>query len=282
MLVIILFAGLQRTLMYPASRSDDLKVRAFEKELSSFSSVRDVEMRLPCQDRIRGWHLQVGDSPSRHLAILFHGNGGNRAGRGGWYRLLARLGIDVLAVDYRGYGDSDGSPSEAALHEDADATWSYAVETLGYRPSEIMIVGESLGGGVAVQLASRCCQAGTSPHSLILVSTFSSMLEVACLHYPWLPVRWLLIDTYRSDLAIPKVDCPVLQFHGDQDEIVPIASGQKLFTLAQDRSSSGVPKRWVVMPGIGHNDVLYQNSEQLFQEIGRWKELSRSQELRSL
>ena len=256
LIVITLFASIQRRLMYPASQAAELPAAAFPQLEQAFAFATDIELRTPDGVTVRGWHLQAAEEPSEKVVLLFHGNGGHRAHRGNWYTIARSLNADVLAIDYHGYGDSAGSPSEATLRMDAECAWEYAVQELKYQPEQIVILGESLGGGVGVRLAATMCQRGTPPGALVLVATFSSMLEVASYHFPWLPVRFLLLDRYRSDEAIPVVTCPILQFHGDQDTIVPLTFAERLHAVTPQESTSGVAKTFHVLPGAGHNDIL--------------------------
>lgn len=256
LIVIAVFAFIQRRMMYPATQAPQLPATAFPQLEQTFHSASDVEITTSDKVIIRGWHLQAAAMPSDRLILLFHGNGGNRAHRGNWYTIAHSLKADVLAMDYHGYGDSGGSPSEAALIMDAEATWQHAMKVLKYQPSQIVIVGESLGGGVSVQLAATMSQHGTPPAGLVLVSTFSSMLDVAAAHFRWLPVRWLLLDRYRSDKVIAGVTCPILQFHGDQDTLVPLPFARRLHELTPAKSSGGIAKRFLLLRGAGHNDML--------------------------
>ena len=97
---------------------------------------------------------------------------------------------------------------------------------------------------------------GTPPAGLVLVATFSSMLDVAAAHFRWLPVRWLLLDRYRSDKAIAQVTCPILQFHGDLDTLVALPFGRRLYELVHAKSSGGIAKEFHLLRGAGHNDIL--------------------------
>jgi fermentation-respiration switch protein FrsA (DUF1100 family) len=162
----------------------------------------------------------------------------------------------VLIFDYRGYAENDGSPSESGLAIDARAAWDFATQELHVSPQNIVLFGESLGGGVAVTLAAENCKAGTPPGGLILRSTFSSMVDAASFHYPWLPIRLALLDRYDSLSRIGEVTCPILMMHGDNDHVVPFSLGEKLFDAAPVESATGVEKRLVVLKGAGHNDVL--------------------------
>ena len=173
LIVISVFSFIQRRMMYPATRATSLSVAGFPELRQSFHSATDLEMNTTDQVTIRGWHLQIAEAPADRLILLFHGNGGHRAYRGKWYLIARSLNADVLAMDYHGYGDSGGSPSEQALISDAEAAWNHAVMTLNYQPAQIVIVGESLGGAVGVQLAAEKCRKGTPPAGLVLVATFS-------------------------------------------------------------------------------------------------------------
>ncbi len=274
--VIALFTWFQRTMMYPAGRAETLAVAEFSMTTGKFAKAADVEIVSGDKEKIRGWFLQTGEIRGDRLMLFFHGNGSHRARRLSWYELFRSINVDVLAMDYRGYADSEGQPSERALTEDAAATWKYATQTLGYRPDQIVIAGESLGGGVGVKLASSVCQHGEQPGGLILVSTFSSMLDTACNRFSWLPVRYLLIDRYRSDLEIPYVTCPVLQFHGTADSIVPLPLAQLLQDVTPAKSQGGVPKKLVLFRGTGHNDVLNRNGREVQEEIHQWIQAGRS------
>ena len=268
--VIALFTWFQRTMMYPAGRAETLAVAEFPMTIGKFAEAADVEIVSGGNEKIRGWFLQAEKNRGDRLMLFFHGNGSHRGRRLSWYELFRSINVDVLAMDYRGYADSEGQPSEKALTEDASAAWKYATQTLGYRPDQIVIAGESLGGGVSVKLASTVCQHGEQPGGLILVSTFSSMVDTARNRFWWLPVSLVLIDRYRSDLEIPHVTCPVLQFHGTADSIVPLPLAQRLQDVTPAKSQGGVPKKLVLFRGTGHNDVLNRNGKEVQEEIHQW------------
>ena len=152
--------------------------------------------------------------------------------------------------------DNPGRPSEAGLHADARAIWKFATDQYGIAPDRLVLFGSSLGGGVAVRLAADVSRAGTPPAGLILRSTFSSMTDAAAFHYPWLPVRLVLIDRYASVAVMPKVTCPVLQIHGSRDRIIPLELGRRLFNAIPERSAGGIARRFVELPTAGHNNVM--------------------------
>ena len=219
--------------------------------------------------QLYGWHV-LADGRSAHnrddcdrqlakggpLVLFFSGNAGNRCYRIPDLTTFTRLGVDVFLVDYRGYGENEGSPSEEMLAADARAVWNYTVERRKVVPNRIVLYGESLGGGVAVRLAAEMSEAGSPPGGLLLRSTFSSLTDTATYHYPWLPVRLLLVDRYPSAKRIGAVTCPLLLVHGRRDTIVPIEIGRKLFEAAPQKSSIGIEKRFVELPTTDHNDVL--------------------------
>ncbi len=254
--LLAMFAFMQRQLMYPATKANSLEASNFPLLEQTFYAASDVELKTSDDVKIKGWHLQVAATPSDRLILLFHGNGGNRSHRGNWYLIAKSLNADVLTVDYHGYGDSGGSPSERTLLLDAEATWKYAIEELKYQPLQVVIVGESLGGGIGVQLAATLSRNKTPPAGLVLCATFSSMLETASNRFWWLPVRYILLDRYRSDRHIGDVTCPVLQFHGDKDTLVPLSLAQKLHGLAPEMSASGKRKVMHILPGADHNNLL--------------------------
>ena len=270
MVILGMFTWLQRTLMYPAGRDHQIAVADYPVTTGRFAAASDVELTHANNEKIGGWHLQVGKQRGERLVILFHGNASHRARRLPWYDLFPAIKVDVQAMDYRGYGDSDGKPSEKALTEDALLTWLHATKTLGYRPDQIILAGESLGGGVATKLASTLFQKDERPAGLLLVATFSSMLDAARNRFWWLPVRFLLIDRYRSDLEMPHVTCPVLQFHGTHDSIVPLPLAQRLHLVTPLKSQCGVDKMFFVFRGTGHNDLLDRNGNDLQTTIQTW------------
>jgi pimeloyl-ACP methyl ester carboxylesterase len=261
MLVIILLGFFQRRLLYHPRKAPDLSVARFPDINRMFPAASDVSIR--CEDgvTIRGWLLQKHavnpktDPVQRPLVIFFHGNAGNREGRVGWYHIFARTGADVLAIDYHGYGDSEGEMTESALEADSAATWKYATEELGYKPGDIILAGNSLGGAAAVLTAAAHVQPDDTPAGLMAVASFSSMVDVAGNIYPWLPVKAILVDRYPSDTRIPLVQCPVVILHGDEDSLIDQQFGRRLFDAAPENSADGTPKQWISMTGVNHNNV---------------------------
>ena len=255
LVVTILFASLQRSLMYPAFQSGPLPASKV-----ALPGVEATDLATTTADglTLHGWRLTPGnDNEADRPVILFlHGNGGNRAHRLDDVDILTGLGAEVVLFDYRGYGENAGSPTEEGLAADARAIWKFATGELGVPPGRIVLFGESLGGGVAVRLAGELEQAGTPPGGVILRSTFSSMIDAASHHYPWLPIRLALLDRYESIDRIGGLSSPLLFLHGDADNVVPLELGRRLFEAAPAQSASGIARRFALLPGAGHNDVL--------------------------
>lgn len=199
------------------------------------------------------------DSAGRWLLIC-HGNGGNlsEAGRPFHYAGLRALGLNLLAFDYRGYGESGGTPSEAGLYGDADAAWRYLTDTLRVAPDHIVLFGHSLGSAVAVELATRVPAAG-----LILDGALSSVIERAQEAYPYVPVRWIARSRYPSLERIGRLTLPKLFLHARADEVIPFAHGRRLYDAAPP------PKTFVAL-AAGHGDAFERDSAAYFGAIARF------------
>lgn len=208
-------------------------------------------------ERIAGWY--VPPRPGRPVTLFLHGQGGRLAVQTNRWRRLGEAGLGVLAISYRGYPGSTGSPTEEGLHLDARA----AYEWLRHRhaANDIVVHGHSLGSGVAVRLAAEVPVA-----AVVLEAPFTAAVDVAAERMPWLPVRLLMLDQFRSRDRIGSINAPVLIAHGDKDGVIPIAHGERLFALARE------PKVFVRMPGSDHNtlvrDGLY---DQVLAFLGRWR-----------
>ncbi len=193
---------------------------------------------------LHGWYVPWQGA---RAAVLFcHGNAGNLTDRADVLRALhERVGVSVLIFDYRGYGRSEGKPSEAGILADARAAraWLAAREKIAER--DVVAMGESIGGAVAVDLAAR-----DGARALILESTFTSLPDVAACHFRWLPVRWVLRTRLDSLGKIGDYRGPLLMAHGDADRIVPVEFGRRLFEGARE------PKQFLLLPGHDHNDEM--------------------------
>jgi hypothetical protein len=198
--------------------------------------------RLTTQDgqRLVAWY--VPPTPGRPTLLYFGGNGDSLSGDTVRLRQIVAEGVGVLDVGYRGYSGSSGQPTEAGLHLDAEAAYAWLAARTA--PADMVIAGHSLGTGVAVRLAAE-----HPARALVLESPFTSTVAVAERMLPWAPVRALMWDRFESDRWIGKVRAPVLIVHGDADQTIPFAQGQRLFTLANQ------PKTFVRIPGGGHDDL---------------------------
>lgn len=194
--------------------------------------------------RLGAWYVPAGEADTGWTMVVFPGNAGNRSDRAALAEALSDRGIGVLLVDYRGYGGNPGSPTEAGLAADARAALGYLETRSDVDPHRLAYFGESLGAAVAVELAGH-----TPPAALVLRSPFTSLADAAATHYPFLPMNWLLWDTYPSRDRILTVGVPTLVIAGSADGIVPLAQSQDLFA-----ASTGTPKRLVVVEGADHND----------------------------
>jgi fermentation-respiration switch protein FrsA (DUF1100 family) len=267
-----MLALFQRYLIYQPTRAGSI-----DPELSGLDKSRVENVAVETADglQLHGWFVRAlptsgvrraqagnGESSSHPVVIYFPGNAGHRGYRAIELDVISRLGADVYLFDYRGYGDNPGSPTEEHLASDARAIWQAITGQRGAKPSNVVLLGESLGGGVATRLAADICAAGPPPGGLILRSTFSSLADVAAHHYWWLPVRMLLIDRFPSAERIASVTCPVLVIHGTTDTIVPLSYGKRLFEAAPHTSSQSVAKRFAELRGAGHNDILYVAREE--------------------
>jgi uncharacterized protein len=199
------------------------------------------ELTLQSADgvHVRAWHVPPREGLP--VVIYFQGNGGGLDLRADRFRKLTADGTGLLALNYRGYGGSGGSPSEAGIILDANAAYEFAAERYG--ADRIVLWGESLGTGVAVALAAERPVA-----RIILESPYTSVAAVAASIYWFVPVHYLLKDSFRSDERIFKVTVPVLVVHGARDSIVPIRFGERLYELIRG------PKQFIRLPNAGHND----------------------------
>jgi fermentation-respiration switch protein FrsA (DUF1100 family) len=209
------------------------------------TTAQDVWLTTSDGVRLHGWLFLAKDAGPKPTVIFFHGNGGNISHVGWVGERLYERGFDVLLIDYRGYGNSDGhSRSETGLYSDGDAAFNYVVDTMKVPPEKIVLYGQSLGTTVATDLASRYrCGA------VVLESGLSSASAMASASLPWLP-RWLHFvgrNRFASAEKLRKVHAPVLITHGDPDSVIPTDEGRALFAAANE------PKKLMIFPGAGHN-----------------------------
>jgi len=208
--------------------------------------IEDVSLTSADGTHIHAWYTP---HPTSDEALLyFHGNAGNLSHRGpSIVKLRNLIGASVLIIDYPGYGKSEGAPSEQGCYLAADAAYAWLTDVKKFPPKKIIIYGGSLGGGIAVDLASR-----KDHRALVLVKTFTSTPDAARSIYWWLPVpiNALMSNRYDNLSKIEKCKRPVFMAHGVADEIIPHSLGERLFAAANE------PKQFLSIPGNFHNDPL--------------------------
>ena len=217
------------------------------------------EIWLESEDGVRLHAFFVSATDPGGRAILFlHGNAGNASHRLPNAARLAELRADVLVLDYRGYGLSEGRPAEAGLYADARAALTWLRDERGFPEQRIVLFGRSLGGAVAVDLAQDRALGG-----VILESTFASGAAVANEIFP-LPLGWLVRARWNSSEKIARTRAPLLFIHGEQDRIIPIALGRRLYEAAPE------PKSFEALPRAGHNDTVERGGRPYFARIARF------------
>ncbi len=218
----------------------------------------DLELTTEDGERLHGWWVPATGGPRLGHVLLLHGNAGNVGDRAPHAELLARAGFDVLAFDYRGYGRSSGRPGEQGTYRDARAALAALLHRDGVDPARVIFLGESLGGAIALELA-----VWSPPAGLILQSTFTSIRDMARIHYPYIP-RPAVPDAYPSLRLIAGLRAPLLFLHGDRDEVIPLMYGEALFEAAPE------PKTMHVFRGVAHNDVLARAGREWVDVIAGW------------
>jgi fermentation-respiration switch protein FrsA (DUF1100 family) len=210
------------------------------------TGVEEVWFTTSDNVRLNGWFIHASARPAAATIIYFHGNGGNISNVGWVGQSLAASGFDVLLVDYRGYGRSEGEANgERELNLDGDAAYEFIVRSRSIAPERLVLYGQSLGTAVAVDVASRKpCAA------LVLESGLSSASDMAAHILPsWVPRALYSLGRNRLDSAskLPNIRVPLLITHGDSDPVIPLEQGRKLYAVAND------PKKLLIVPGGGHN-----------------------------
>jgi uncharacterized protein len=208
---------------------------------------------------LHGWFLAADPGPSWFTVIVFNGNAGNRSFRAPLAQALVREGVAVLLFDYRGYGENPGVPTEPGLVIDARAAREYVRSRADIDPRRIAYLGESLGSALAGGLAAE-----DPPAALVLRSPFPSLVEVGELHYPFLPVRWLLRDRFATIDRIARIGCPLLVIAGDRDRVIPLAQSRRLHDAANP------PKTLTIIRGADHNDRDLLDGREMIEAITRF------------
>lgn len=237
--LLILLLHLENTLLYPAPRfphpAGDWDAAYLHKEEVEFASADGT--------KLHGWLVE--HQQPQAVLMYCHGNGDCLGFLGPYLQELRdKHRLTVFAFDYRGYGKSGGSPSEAGILADGDAAQKWLAKRTGCQPKDIVLMGRSLGGGVCVDLAAK-----NGARGLILQNTTTSMPDAAANIYWFMPVHRLMQNRYDSLSKIANYRGPLLQSHGTADELIPYALGQKLFAAAPCQ-----PKQFFSIPGGNHND----------------------------
>ena len=262
--IIGLLAVLENRMLYPGSK---YPYGNWDHQSQGFT---EVEFTAADKTKLFGWYLpltndlpspeavEAGDVKQKQPRTVLHchGNGENIAQVGSFIakKFSESLHANVFSFDYRGFGKSEGFPTEAGLEQDADAALAWLCERDGVQPADVIIVGDSLGGGLACYLAKKHgCKA------LVLRRTFSSLPDAAARLYPGLPVRWLMRNKMNSAEAIKSCNVPLFQSHGEADGLVPIDLGRKLFD-----NSPATNKKFFSVPGMPH---WYQSPREYWTEL---------------
>ena len=233
-LAVLLLFVFQRKVMYIPSKAIEAPERY---------GLRDVHsLTVPSSDgiQLQLWYIKA--KTNFPTVLYFHGNAGHIGDRAAIFHALSEQGFGVLALSYRGYGGSSGEPSESGIYDDARAAIGF-LQTQHISLKQIMLFGESLGTGVATQMATEF-----DVGALILQAPYLSVAGRAAEIYYYVPVKWLIHDKFESIHKITKVKAPLLLFHGERDTVIPIRHGRELFAAATS------PKRAFFMPNVAHND----------------------------
>lgn len=249
---------------YPEGMWEVNKIQADEGQIV----LKTEDCWFTAQDgvNLHGWHCSPCQRESGSLLLIptewvflfFHGNAGNITDRYDLILRLMALPVEVFIVDYRGYGKSDGHPSEKGLYLDARAAWDYLITKRHVRPKRILILGESLGGAVAIDLATH-----VKPAGLVVQSSFTSIPDMVKEIIPIMP-RFLIRTKMDSINKISRVRCSKLFIHSPADEIVPYEFGRRLFQVASE------PKQFYEVPGAPHNETYRVDGEAYVDNLRRF------------
>jgi uncharacterized protein len=246
--VVAFMYGMQRSLLYyPANRG-------LTPDAVGLAGVQVNRIATEDGESIVTWYSPP--KPDSPVIVYFHGNAGEIGDRAERFHYFAKRGFGVLFVSYRGFGGSTGSISEPGLVVDALTAYDWLVRQ-HVQPAQIAVIGESLGTGVALQLAEQ-----RPVGAIALEAPYTSTADIGAAIYWWLPVRLLMADQFRSLDRIGDVRVPLLIIHGEEDALIPVSHGKALFAAANE------PKRFVVVPQAGHeivgNEATWQTEVEFF------------------
>jgi hypothetical protein len=236
LLLVVVFI-FQRSLLYFPSRDYVTLTEAHANK-----ALREFSVRTADGIDLKGWYAPP--TTKTYAFVLFHGNGDSLYGDAEVPDPYIAAGYGFLIAEYRGYSGLPGKPTEAGLYADGRA-YLYGLMAQGVKQENIILLGHSLGTGVAVQMAEEFHVGG-----LILLAPYLSITKMAQISYPFIPVKLIALDRFDNEKKIEKIHVPVLIVNGAQDNIVPPSQGKRLYEMANE------PRAFQSMPGRGHNDLL--------------------------
>jgi fermentation-respiration switch protein FrsA (DUF1100 family) len=223
-------------------------------------TVEDVFLTAADGTKLHGWWVPgQEDAPTM---LFFHANAGNITHRIDNLLRWQKRGLNTFILDYRGYGRSEGTPHEAGLYQDAEAAYAYVCETRGIAPQQVVLFGRSLGGAIALYVASIQPAAG-----VIVESTFTSLQDLSALFFPGMDAS-LFQGQYESLSRTKNLTMPLLVVHGTRDDLVPVDQGKRLFEAHPGRI--GKQKQLYLIEDAGHNDTYYVGGEKYFETLERF------------
>lgn len=240
LIILLMYFNQARLIYYP---TEDLDATPSDMGLK----YEDIDLTTSDKVKLNAWFVPANDA--KYTVLFCHGNGGNISHRLDIIALYNALNMNVFIFDYRGYGKSEGKPTEKGTYRDVDAAWNYLTNDMKIPAKSVIVLGRSLGGGVATYITLK-----KSPRALILESTFTSVPDMAKKYYAYLPVSIMPIYQYPNIDRIKEIKCPVLVMHSPDDGLVPYKHGERLYKTANE------PKTFVKLKG-SHNDGFFVSKD---------------------